>query len=421
MYSEHKWVQKCLQHIEGQLDWGASNSWHNDMFIELSERIQQQTKVLLSPVTLKRVWGRIDYQSAPSITTLNTLSQFAGFENWRDFKSKTATKSPSRFSKIIRPNLGVIMLSASVMTIIFISFFSLKGPTENSEKIDISKIVFESKPITKGLPNSVVFNLDISNIQSDSVHIQQYWDPTKTIDLNPGQQQATGQYYFPGYFRAKLLVEGNVIKQHDLFIKTEGWLGTLDYRPIPKYIESPDVYNGDLSFSSDIINEIADAAEPFSSTFHMVKDFEHISGDNFELRSTIRNSYREKWAICQKAYIIILGTKGAIVVSFSIPGCASDLYVMLNDSYYNGKEHDLSGLGMDMTQPKDVDIKVKDKELNVFVGGQQLFSGNYSETMGRIAGVRYRFIGAGEVSQSILSEIDGDIKIDFLAENTVYN
>lgn len=405
--------------IEKKLGWGSSDSWHNDMFVELSERIQQETKVLLSSVTLKRVWGRIDYQSAPSITTLNTLSQFAGFENWRDFKSKGVTKKKSRISNMIRPNLGVIMLSASVMTIIFISFFSLKGPVENGTSVDLSKIVFESRPIANGLPNSVVFNLDLEGIKSDSIHIQQYWDPTKTISLKPGQQQATGQYYFPGYFRAKLLVDGSPIKQHDLFIKTEGWLGTLDYSPIPKYVESHQVYDGKLSFPSQIVEEIANNEEPFTSTFHMVKDFEPISGDNFVLRSTIQNTYHDKWAVCQKAFIIILGTKGAMVISFAIPGCVSELGVMLNDTYVNGKEHDLSGLGIDLSVANEISIRVQDKKVNVALENQQLFSGSYNETIGRIAGVRYRFLGAGEVSQSKLSDLQEQINIDFLEENTL--
>ena len=126
MYSDYKLVQKCLKQIEDSLGWGDSQSWHNDVFSELSERVQQKTKVLLSPVTLKRVWGRIEYQSAPSKTTLNTLAQFAGYANWRDFKGNSISKKkPNAFKKIATANLGVIMLSASVMTVIFISFFSL--------------------------------------------------------------------------------------------------------------------------------------------------------------------------------------------------------------------------------------------------------------------------------------------------------
>ena len=405
MDQKQRLLQKCLLLIEEKLGWGTSRSWHNDMFIELSERIQQQTKVLLSPVTLKRVWGRIDYKSAPSITTLNTLAQFAGFQNWRDFKGKNSVKRPGRISRRVSANLGVIVLSASIMTIIFISFYSLRSPNTPAQPIDPSDLVFKSRPVTLGLPNSVVFDLDLGSITSDSIFIQQYWDPTKTIELMPGQKQATGQYYYPGYFRAKLLVDGEELKQHDLFIKTDGWLATLDYKPVPKYIEKEKISHNKLSFSSEILNEIASSGDPLRSTFHLVDDFKEISGDNFILWTTMRNTYREKWAVCQLAALMVLGTKGALVIRLGIPGCASELSVMMNDTYLNGKEHDLSGLSLDLSRPRDIEMRVRNKALKVLFEGKEHFSGSYANSIGRIVGLRYQFLGAGEVTRIRLDDI----------------
>ncbi|WP_435625730.1 hypothetical protein [Flagellimonas sp.] len=419
MNKEEFYIQHCIQHIEGKLGWGPSYAWHNDMFVELSERIQQETKILLSPVTLKRVWGKIAYKSAPSITTLNTLAQFAGFENWRDLKGSIPKKRSFRTRKKIESNLGVIVLSASIMTLVFISLYSLRSVPIQNEPIDPSRILFQSKPITQGLPNTVVFDVDFDGIESDSIHIQQYWDPTKTISLTKGQKQATGQYYFPGYFRAKLLVEGEIIKEHDLFIKTDGWLGTIDYGPIPKYYESLKVFGKKLAFPEGAINEITSSEKPLTSTYHMVKAFDSISGDNFELRSILKNTYNDVWAVCQKTSIIVLGTKGAMVVTLGIPGCASELWVMMNDNFLHGKEHDLSGLGLDLSEEKEIKLTVVKKELKVTTGDEILFQGDYSESLGRIAGVRYRFFGAGEVHQSMLSDLEGKTIVDFIqSENT---
>nr|WP_299382293.1 hypothetical protein [Allomuricauda sp.] len=418
MYPEEKLVRKCLLQIEEGLGWGASKNWHNDVFIELSERIQQETKVLLSPVTLKRVWGRIDYQSAPSKTTLNTLAQFAGFKNWRDFKGTSGVQKQTPFTKVISANLGVIVLSASIMTVVFISFFSLKGSQPGTGTIDASQITFQSKPIAQGLPNTVVFDLDLGEIDSDSIHIQQYWDPTKTISLKPGQTLATGQYYSPGYFRAKLLVDGQAIKQHDLFIKSDGWMATLDYRPIPKYLPSTEILDGKLALSPEIINELSNNPEPMTSTYHLVDDFEQVSGDNFLLRSTVQNVYHEKWAVCQKTAIIVLGTKGAMVIPFGIPGCSSELGIMMNDVYLSGKEHDLSGLAMDFTTPQEIQIQVQDKNLKITQGQKALFSGSYTESLGRVVGLRYRFWGAGEVHSCHLSSLDQDVTVSAAALNT---
>ena len=101
-----------------------------------------------------------------------------------------------------------------------------------------------------------MFDFDLEGVQSDSIYIQQFWDITKTIKISTDQKQATGQYYYPGYFRAKLLIDGEIIKEHGLFIKTDDWLGTIDYNPIPKYIESKEFLSNQLSFSPAVINEI---------------------------------------------------------------------------------------------------------------------------------------------------------------------
>ena len=401
MYSEYKLVRQCLAQIEESLGWGPSDHWHNDVFSELSEKIQQKTQVLLSPTTLKRVWGKVGYKSAPSITTLNTLAQFAGFENWRDFKNQSKTKKHP-LQKLLNSNMGIIMLAASLMTVVFISFFSLKQPKTAISDLDVSNIRFESRPIAKGLPNSVVFDVDLEGISSDSIHIQQYWDPTKTIKLEKGQKQATGQYYFPGYFRAKLLVDGEIIKQHDLFIKSEGWLGTLDYEPIPKYVEQKDILNGKLSFSPTLLEEIKSAEHPLSSTFHLVDDLKPVSGDNFILESTLKSSYHEKWAVCQRADIIILGTKSSIILGLSIPGCVSEIGILMGDVYLSGKKHDLSNLGVDLSAPRNIKIVGAEQELKAYVDDELVFTGSYTKSIGAIVGLRYGFLGAGEVHKVLL-------------------
>lgn len=405
MNPEDNLVQKCLRLIEEKLHWGHSKNWHSDVFIELSELIQKETQVLLSPTTLKRVWGKVKYKNAPSITTLNTLAQFAGYQNWRDFKSKGAEKSTINWTQRINANLGIIMLSASLMTIVFISFYSLKG-TSNTQSIDVSKIGFSSKPLSVGLPNSVVFNLDLEEIKSDSIRIQQYWDTSKTIPLKRGQRQATGQYYYPGYYRAKLIVDNNIIKEHDLFIESEGWLATLDYEPVPKYLTSGIFTGGNLSLSETSLTEMTQSEQPLISSFHHVNNYNvSISGDNFVLKTAVKNIYREKWAVCQQMSIYILGTKSAIVVPFSIPGCVSEIGIMLSDVYLSGKEHDLSALGLEMSSYRELKIEVKDKKLSVFADSIKLFSRTYNKSIGNIVGFRYRFRGAGAVDYIKVSDL----------------
>lgn len=415
-FKEQELISQCLLQIEEILGWGKSVDWHNDVFYELSEAIQERTNVLLSTTTLKRVWGKVSYNNSPSISTLNTLSQFAGYNNWRDFKNHHENFNIREEKKKNTTNLPTILAIASAIALIFISLFSVINPNKSEYSItDISKIKFSSKPVTVGMPNSVVFNIDMASIESDSIYIQQYWDPTKTIKINSDQKQATGIYYFPGYFRAKLVVDGNVIKEHDLFIKSDGWSGSIDYNPIPKYLKTQQIINNGLSLPISIIDEIKSNKLPLTSTYHLVDDLGSISGDNFTLETTIKNVYNDKWAVCQTAKIYLLGSKGAFIIPFTISGCISNINVMLNDVYLNGKEHDLSSLGVDLSTFKDIKISVENKKLKVFVNQEEMFSANYNETMGKLVGIRFKFLGAGKVKQIRVLNASGKtvIKDDF--------
>ncbi|MBA6156571.1 hypothetical protein H3Z83_08605 [Tenacibaculum sp. S7007] len=406
-YKEYNDVQRCLILIEEKLNWGSSKEWHNDVFIELSERIQEETKVLLSSTTLKRVWGRVNYNSAPSISTLNALAQFAGFLNWRDFKNNNDASEFTFYKKSVLKNLKVIMLSAFIIAALFLSIFSMSSNKSTRVK-DYSKVLFKSRAIVEGLPNSVVFDFDLKDVKSDNILIQQYWDATKTIKIDREQKQATGQYYFPGYFRAKLLIDNQIVKEHDLFIKSNGWLGTLDYEPVPKYFKEREIKKGNsLSFSKKILEEVAELEKPITSTFHYVNDLGSISGDNFELVSNVRNLFTEKWGVCQKTTIIIVGTKSALLIPFSISGCVSEIGLMLSDVYLDGKKSDLSAFGTDLSSFKNIKIKTEDKNITVYVEGEQIYKSSYKEPLGNIVGVRFKFKGIGEVEDLMLKDLKG--------------
>lgn len=400
-YPEHKAVQKCLLQIEEKLGWGNSEQWHSDVFIELSETIQKSTNVLLSPTTLKRIWGKVNYNSAPSISTLNTLSEFVGYENWRDFKSAVPTKEPRWIERNINPNLRIIVPSAALLTIIFISFFSMTGVLNKASSIDSSKIEFRSHLISESIPNSVVFDFDLNGVKSDSIYIQQYWDETKTIKINEDQKQATGIYYFPGYFRAKLLIDGTIIKENDLFLESNGWLATIDYEPIPKYFKNLDA----LSLPLTGINEIKKSDKQLTSTFHYVEDFKELSGDNFRLKTTIKNVHNDTWAVCQSATIIIVGTKSALMIPFAISGCSSEMGIMMSDVYLSGKENDLSSLSVDLSKQTNIKIEVINKKVTISADNKKLYFNSYNESIGRVVGLRFRFLGAGEVSNVTLSNL----------------
>ena len=73
--SDQYYLSRALIQIETLFNRGASDNWTTYDFEKLSEAIFDRTQVRLSVTTLKRIWGKLKYDSAPTLTTLNTLAQ----------------------------------------------------------------------------------------------------------------------------------------------------------------------------------------------------------------------------------------------------------------------------------------------------------------------------------------------------------
>ena len=76
-------------------------------FEELHEQIFARTHVLLSLTTLKRVWGYVNYEYAPSLRTLNTLAQFLGYADYKLFCEHSSSSDTPPSNIIISNYLDV--------------------------------------------------------------------------------------------------------------------------------------------------------------------------------------------------------------------------------------------------------------------------------------------------------------------------
>jgi hypothetical protein len=85
MHTDATLISHIIRLFEEKTGWGDSAAWTNQDFLRLSDLIRENTGITLSHVTLKRVWGKVKYDSLPNTHTLNTLVRFLGYDSWRDF------------------------------------------------------------------------------------------------------------------------------------------------------------------------------------------------------------------------------------------------------------------------------------------------------------------------------------------------
>ncbi|HYG01154.1 MAG TPA: hypothetical protein VD927_01860 [Chryseosolibacter sp.] len=400
METEAASLEKCRLLIEKKLSWGDSECWQNQDFENLSELILSETKVSLSGSTLKRLWGRVQYTSSPNLTTLNALAQFAGYESWRKFVSFHQEVSEKKFNAVPAKRFRKPLLWMLAVSLCIVAAAMIVAFRKSVKILKYSDISFSSSPVTNGLPNTVIFNYNASDSNADSVFIQQSWDPRLRQGVDKNKKQYASTYYYPGYYRAKLVLNDSVVREHDVYVKTQGWLATINAGRIPQYItESQLAHNGIFEVTEDNLKKMnidLNASIPEVS-FYNVQDFGTVPASDFEFETALRSTFNKGGAVCQHTKIALMCSNGYIVVPLSIKGCVGELKLIVNETTFEGSTTDLSRLGVDFSDWVNVKIVTKNSVALIEVNGTPAFETRVPDDLGKIVGLRIRFKGTGQV------------------------
>ncbi|MCG8310591.1 MAG: hypothetical protein MI975_24590 [Cytophagales bacterium] len=394
---DHSDIKNCLAEIEQKLDWGSPESWKNQDFELLSEEIFTKTGTNLSVTTLKRIWGKVDYQSRPSASTLNVLARFLDYKHWRDFQNSYERTSEKTNLWSIKGLFHQKMLVVIVVLIAFLSLFFLIDRRQVFFKSD--EVVFNSRKVSDGLPNTVIFDYDVSKVIADSFFIQQSWDRRRRVRISPKETQHTSFYYYPGYFHAKLAANDQVIKEHEVLVESNGWTGMIERFPEPIYIENMMTTSGGIltaDFSNYSNKEKHFQDKDFWVDYYLVKKMDEIDANNFEYECRIKND-SELGSVCRESRISLICTQGRFNIPLCQPGCVSNINLTLGNTYLSGKSHDLSALGCEIKEWIDFKLKVEDKTCTIFINDQLKITQNYTMDLGKIVGFKFKFNGAGKV------------------------
>ena len=435
MHNDEFYIEKTKKLFEINTGWGDSNEWTNQDFVILSEKIQEKTNVALSHVTLKRVWGKVKYESLPNTHTLDTLVQFLGYENWRSFKSQNGNgTNGAAYAQNITETAATVAVTADekhpagkknsntvkfalfglCVVALIVSVFSVK---KKPPVINTHDYKFSSKTVvTAGLPNSVIFNYDATKSPFDSVVIQQSWDKHRQDRVSKNDHQHTSIYYYPDYYKAKLIVGGKTVSMHKLLIQSNGWLPMVTQSPVPVYFTKDEaIVNGKMTMPIEKIQakNVKLQPVPLDMLYSNVRDFGEIYSDNFTFETSVKNDYREGAAICQLSKIYILCEGTAIYIPLCSKGCISSLDLLFTNYYTSGKQNDLSVFGVDFSSFVKVRIETVDHKAKIFLNDKLVYSINQDIVKAKIIGFDFAFQGTGSVDYVKLSNGKVNYQDDF--------
>lgn len=406
-------IQTLVRRIEDKLNWGKGKDWSNKDFEHLSEQIFAATKKRLSVTTLKRIWGRAEMVAHPSSATLDILSEFVGYSNWREFTNSCSrpTSQKMSMSDVSAKFIWITVLIVFVGLLLY-SSVDWEKPIPNKmaqNSVDPSVFTFEGRVVSSGMPNSVIFNYDATRAgEHAKIEIQQDWDSRKRISVSQRDTVATCIYYRPGFFKSKLVVDGAIVKERDISITTEGWLGVIESDSIPVYLHDAQVNKShglEIDLQTLIERGISPNDNPITSLYN-VTDFKGLYTNDFELSMVLRNTFDVVPGICQEIEIFVLYDGGAIGMPLAKKGCISNLNLMAFGTFVDGKKNDLSLFGVDFGS--DIPVKMISRRgvLKLFVENQLAYE--FTETEKRaIKGVSIHFEGTGTVTSLQLNNSKG--------------
>jgi hypothetical protein len=400
-------IKQLLKIIEQQLDWGDAADWQSKDFENLNLLILAKTKVSLSASTLRRVWGRVEYNHLPSTTTLDTLAQFAGFENWRTFtrqhkpqeipvKDSPNIPAPSKEKTGWRLKAALIIIAIIATTLI--AMYIKKEPAP----VAPGSYTFSYKPVTRDIPNSVIFSYNAKAAPTDSIFIQQSWDPQTRTLVDKNLHQHTSVYYRPGSYHAKLVVNKQIVKELPLLIATNGWLGLIAHRPMPVYLNKSEYINQDvmgLPVATILKKNIELEPQPPIVEFYNVGNFEPVPLNDFSFSVELKNGYYEGAATCRFMEVALITNQVPVIIPLSAKGCVSELNLLDGQNMVSGKKTDFSGFGTDLSGWVKVTCRSTSSKIQYYVNDKLAYESAMPAKKMKIVGIGYSFQGTGSVKK----------------------
>ena len=425
--AEKEYIQQCKRLIEEKFHFvhGApSEKIGNDSLRQrdleyLADSIEERSGIKLSLSTLKRLWKK-DYEQTPHPSTLDALVSILGYKNWQDFKLQSTpvpevlVSSPPKKVKRLFTIWTVlpVVIAVAVLTWL-IAFRSGKG--DKSKPIIKGPVSFTgNKTVSQGVPNTVIFNYDLSNVEADSFFFQQAWNPMDRVKIDPKGTSYSNIYYYPGFHKAKLIANDSIIKKFRVHITTDGWLPLVSYSRMqdnmPVYIKgSRPRADGQLHVTrNDLVASGVNVDREFVLSYYNIREFENTNTDNFSVETRIVCD-SSNTTPCPGFEFVIAGEEHVFFVRVMGKGCERNVALKMGEVVLDGASSDLSAFGRNVYEWQDLKVEVVNKKANIYLGGKNVYTIEFKQDFGKVVGLVCYFAGTGAIDYVRMKNGEGNI------------
>lgn len=422
---EQAYIALCREQIEKKYAFANGNGYTQRNLELLSQNIEDKTGTIISLSTLKRLW-KGNFKQSPQIATLNALAAVLNYKDWQEFKlqNQPAQNQPTQKSAVSRRRWIMPLILLVLFSVTFVALNSWEKEVKVMGPVHFST----QKTVTSGIPNTVIFNYDLSQVEAEEFYIQQTWNDLHRMPIDPNGKAYTSIYYEPGYHKARLFADDSMLAVQPVHILSDGWEPHIYYsmedkEPI-RFKNDNFIADGNLHLGKELLSRRkVDLSKSFFTRISNSQEFQ-VSSDNFSLLSRIKtDSLFDK--LCPWMEIIIVTEKHIFAINLQNKGCERYASYKTGEVYRSGEDNDLSALGVSVYDWQDVGIRVENKNAEISINGKVVFRENYKEDYGDVMALIYGFDGTGSLdhvrmtngSDNIVFEDDFNREV-FLADST---
>ena len=304
--------------------------------------------------------------------------------------------------------------AVAMLAILFWLIAFRPGKQDKRKPIVKGPVTFTgNKTVSQGVPSTIVFNYDVSNVVADSFFFQQAWNEMEKVKIDPKGHYYSNIYYYPGFHKAKLIANDSIIKRFRVHITTNGWLPLVRYSRtdnMPAYIKkNKPVVNGALHVTrSDLDSSRINMDKDFVLSYFNVREFENTYSDNFSLDTKIMCDSSNNLP-CPGFELTIMCEEHIFFIDLTGKGCERNIAVKMGEVYENGTTSDLSSFGRDLYTWQHLQIQVAHKQATIYLDEKPVHVITFKNDFGKVMGLNFNFMGTGAIDYVKLKNGEGKL------------
>lgn len=399
----------CLDGVVVKFQHGASQLWTHKTYLSLSEKILQETSINISPSSLKRIFGKVEYEYFPQKHTRDALAIYIGYTHWDDFAQKQERSKNLKLRTWSLVCLGVVVVVAAFIFI---------------PKITKRALHFESLSTQGIAPLFVSFKYELPLFFNENYSVDFDDFSNKEIyNLSAKDTILNNTFTHADIYHVHLINRGKIVKTVPIIATNTKWetlIGFYDKDGKPNYenlfATEQITKNGAINVSPKLVARYGlDTTNTYWSKHRFITDI-GITDSAFVFESRFRNVSAKNNYDCPGINFSLLGLDSRIKMHFASYGCiVSDVPVFeFGETIFDSRNTDMSQFEVDLDHWQHLRVEVFSKRVTVLVNEEVIYKIQLEKNIGKLFGTIIDIKGCGEIDFVRYSSRDG--KVGFVDE-----